>query len=213
MRHLYETALNVEHLYAHVDRDAAVFRYVKFGTLQMLLHEIDELQYLAETEREVDDERLARLHSMTDAYGEFRAKDRADGTRRWRDSWSGKTTRALAEASEHKLRLAQYRLLFHGEWSEQTHGAPVTYLDGIFRTVTATWAQDVVTHDRFRIAQTAMLLQTIYLELWLMLDNVPNPDADLMLGWSETVARTARSLSPEQWDAMTRIASDGAAER
>lgn len=200
VRHLFEMALNAEHLYSFADRDAAVFRFVKFGTLQKIVGEIEELEYRKSTGRAVDQERLQRLYSLTEGFGEFRAKDRADGTRRWRESWSGKTTRALAEASEHRMREAQYRMLFRGEWSEQTHGSPVTYLDGVFRTVSATWAEDVLAGDLFRIAQTAMLLQTLYLELWRQLDSIPNPDAAFMLAWSEAVADSARSLAPAEWD-------------
>jgi hypothetical protein len=34
VRHLYEMALNIDHLYSFADRDQAVLRYVRFGTLQ-----------------------------------------------------------------------------------------------------------------------------------------------------------------------------------
>lgn len=201
VRRLYELALNVEHLYSYVDRDAAVLRYVRFGMLQATLSQIDELEYRQDTGRVFDADRVDRLRAVTEDFGEFRLKDRADGTRRWRDTWCAKNTRDLAELSDHALRVPQYQMLYRGQWSEQSHGSPVTFLAGVFRTVTEHWMDDVLEADRFRIAQDAMLLQTLYLELWIMLDSIPEPDPDTMLRWSRAVSAAARRLNPEQWDA------------
>ena len=200
VRHLYELSLNVEHLYTFSDRDDAVRRYVGYGTLQELLNQIAELEYRQSTGRAVDPDRLQRLHAMTDHFVQIRGKVKSDGTRGWKPSWSGRSTRALAEASKHPMREPQYRLLFQGEWSEQTHGSPVTFIDGVFRTVGATWSEDVLDSDLVRVAQAAMLLQTLYIELWQMLESIPSPNPEQALRWSESAASTARSLHPEQWD-------------
>jgi hypothetical protein len=207
VRHLYEIALNIEHLNAQPDRNAAVERYVRYGTLQRILNETAELEYRQTTRRAINPERLGRLRQLAGALAEFRGKDKNDGTPNWHTSWSGKSTRALAELSQHPMREPQYRLLFQGEWSEQTDGSPITFLDGVFRTVTPDWADEILDSDLIHIAQAAMLLQTLYIELWLMLDSIPNPDPDAALRWSETVAKTARSLNPDQWDMISQPAT------
>lgn len=60
---------------------------------------------------------------MTDDVGEFRLKDHADGTRRWRDSRCAKKARDLAELPDHALRVPQYQMLYRGSGQNKPTGA------------------------------------------------------------------------------------------
>jgi hypothetical protein len=113
------------------------------------------------------------------------------GKVRWKPSWSGHTTRFLAEQSEHSLRQDQYQLLF-AAWSDETHGAPTALIGNMFpgnRTV-----EEVIAFDDIRIAETVTVAISLFLELWTLLPHVPQLDPMKGLEWTSRMIAEANKL-------------------
>jgi hypothetical protein len=179
----------MEHLRAQPDRDAAIFRYAKFGLYQTVLHEHLQLLYDQKTGRTIDTERLATLGRMLDqTFPEFRRVDEK-GKLHVAPSWSGHSARYLAEQSKRRLRADQYELMF-AAWSEQAHATPAALMDSIFPA--ARPVDDVVATDHARITETLTMAVTLFLELWMLLPNVPQADSVQLLGWTNRMLVEAR---------------------
>jgi hypothetical protein len=188
LRQLFELLINMENLAEQPDRDAAIFRYAKFGLYQKVLHQHLNLLYDQKTGRDIDTERLAVLGKMLEeTFPEFRRVE--DGKLRLAPSWSGHKARYLAEQSKHRLRGDQYKLMF-ASWSEQVHAAPAALMDNIFPSNRA--VDDVVASDDARIAETVTMAITLFLELWMLLRNVPAADPVQRLGWTTRMIAEAQ---------------------
>lgn len=86
--------------------------------------------YSKRTGRPYSEEVDAKLRqALLVEFGEFRVKDKHDGTPQFISSWSGKNIKELAEASNNTMRLMQYEALYKGVWSEQTHVSPAVLVD------------------------------------------------------------------------------------
>lgn len=189
LRQLFELVINMEYLAAQADREAAIFRYGKFGLLQEVRHQYLTLLYDRKTGREIDAERLAILEQMLEqSFTEFRSVD-AKGKVHWSPSWSGHSARYLAEQSKQRLRVDQYDLLF-SPWSEQAHAAPTTLMENMFPRGLS--AEEVVAADDVEILQTVMMAITLFLELWTLLSYVPQAEAEQRLEWTSVVIEEAR---------------------
>jgi hypothetical protein len=188
VRQLFELVLNMEYLATQPDREAAIFRYSKYGLLQTVRHQHLAVLYDQKTDRPIDEQRLAMLESMLEqAFPEFRSVDRT-GKVRWKPNWSGHTTRYLAEQSENSLRQDQYQLLFVA-WSEETHGAPAALIGNMFpgnRTV-----EEIIASDDTRIAETVTMAISLFLELWTLLPHVPQVDPMKGLEWTNRMIAEA----------------------
>ena len=177
-------------------------RYAKFGLLQQITTDLAEIGYGRATGRVTSADREAALRAALDAqFSEFRKKDRADGSPKFATSWCDKTTRDLAEASANALHLMQYRHLYQGAWSEQTHGSPVVFLDSMFTSASDSWIEDVTRSDDQRVVEAAMMLVTLFCELWMLLEHFPGPPPTAAIGWTEAIRDTAQRLNPEGWEA------------
>jgi hypothetical protein len=189
VRQLFELVLNMENLATQPDREARIFRYSKYGLLQTVRHQHLAALYDRKTGRSIDEQRLAWLESMLEqAFPEFRSVDKM-GKVRWKPSWSGHTTRYLAEQSKNSLRLDQYQLLF-AAWSEETHGAPAALIGNMFlgnRTV-----EEVIASDDTRIAETITMAISLFLELWTLLPHVPQVDPMKGLEWTSRMIAEAK---------------------
>jgi hypothetical protein len=131
LRQLFELVINLEHVAAQPDREAAIFRYAKYGLLQTVRHQQLDLRYQLETGRAIDEQRLAVLEEMLEqTFPEFRSVG-STGHVHFAKSWSGHHARYLAEQSPHPLRANQYELLYIS-WSEQTHAAPAALMETMF---------------------------------------------------------------------------------
>lgn len=189
LRQLFELVINMEYLATQPDREAAIFRYSKYGLLQEVRHQYRTLLYDEKTGRAIDTQRLAVLEQMLErTFPEFRRVS-AQGTVHWLPSWSGHSARYLAEKSTHRLRLDQYELLF-STWSEQAHGAPVALMDSLFPGGLP--PEQIVASDDAEIIQTVTMAITLFLELWMMLPHVPQPDAAQRLEWQNSMIAEAR---------------------
>lgn len=189
VRQLFELVINMEYLAAQPDRTKSIFHYAKYGLLQVVRHDYEDLLYDKKTGRPVDASRLAILESMLEhTFPEFRSVG-TTGQVRWAHSWSGRSARFLAEQSGHPLREDQYRLLFSA-WSEQTHASPATLLDNMFGHGLP--IDKVVASDETRIAETVTNALTFFLELWTLLPHAPVVDYVKYLEWTNTVIAEAQ---------------------
>ncbi len=189
VRQLFEFVLNMEYLGTLPDRDAAIFRYAKYGLLQKVQHQYLHLLYDQKTGRPVDEERLATLAQMLEqTFPEFRTVD-DKGKVHSHKTWSGHTARYLAEKSAHPLREDQYHLMFV-TWSEQAHGAPAALMENLFPRVDA--VDEVVAADDARVAETVTMAITLFLELWMLLPHVPQVDPAPRLAWTTALMKEAR---------------------
>jgi hypothetical protein len=189
LRQLFELVINVEYLARQPDREAAVFRYSKYGLLQGVRHQYLTLLYDQKTGRTIDTQRLGVLEQMQEkTFSEFR-RINAQGTVHWLPSWSGHAARYLAEQSKHPLRADQYDLLF-STWSEQAHGAPAALMDNMFPRGLP--ADQIVASDDAEIIQTVTMAITFFLEIWMLLPYVPQADAAQRLEWTKSMIAEAR---------------------
>jgi hypothetical protein len=97
-------------------------------------------------------------------------------------------TRRLAELSSHRLRKKQYELLF-SSWSEQVHAAPGALLDDLFRREID--VAKIVRDDVTRSAEALSMGVTLFLELAMLLPNLPQLDPASVFKWTNVLAREA----------------------
>jgi hypothetical protein len=189
LRQLFELVINMEYLGGQPDREAAIFRFSKYGLLQTVRHQYLTLLYDQKTGRTIDTQRLAILEQMLEqTFPEFQRVN-ARGTVHWLPSWSGRAARYLAEQSTHPLRADQYELLF-STWSEQAHGAPAALIDNMFPPGLP--AEQIVASDDAEVIQTVTTAVTLFLEIWMLLPHVPQVDAAKRLEWMNSMIAEAR---------------------
>jgi hypothetical protein len=136
-RQLFELLVNVEYLAAQDDPVIAATKFARFGTLQALLGRLEGLRYTEQTGRPVDQVHKARLLELLADFEDLRQSKNRD---KWRQNWSGTSTRDLAELSAHQpLRQAQYFQLFSA-WSEQVHAAPAALIPGMFPLINPSYS-------------------------------------------------------------------------
>lgn len=184
-RQLFELVVNLEFLNASENREQEALRFAKFGLLQTVRAQLTTITYARETGRQADEQRITDLERMLEVgYDEFR-------TRRggFVKSWSGRSTRELAElSSQQPLRTAQYLQLFVA-WSEQIHAAPVSLLDGVFPRHTI---EQVIAQDDIRVAEIAAMCVVLYTDLWRQLLTLPSLDEERVARWQRTLMTEAR---------------------
>lgn len=164
-RQLFELRVNVEYLVASGD---AKRRYAKFAILQHLLRQRAEYEYSLEVGRAVDQGHLAEIERILSGqeFEEYR-----DRKRRFRDNWSGKSVRSLAEESSSPMLGKQYRLIYGG-WSNEVHAGPIAVASeaslGVGRD-----DSDVRILRAIRTDEVASISVQLFLEVWKLLE-IPN---------------------------------------
>jgi len=193
VRQLFELLVNVEHIAAQPDREETVFRFAKFGLLQIVRSQRVMLDYERATGRPVDQGRAATLDGLLEhGFPEFRKVD-AKGRVVWSRSWCGKNVKALTRGSRNALRHAQYEQLFV-LWSEQVHAAPAALMGGLFPSDATGDVADVVALDDLRVAETGSIAVTLFAELWRVLPTVAPLDDHVLGGWATALIRQAQTL-------------------
>ncbi|MFL6139666.1 MAG: DUF5677 domain-containing protein [Frankiaceae bacterium] len=192
-RQLFELLVNMEYLGAKPDREEACLRYQKFGLLQLAERIRREVEYDRSTGRPVAEERLRRATAVlaSPSLEEFRGKNG-----KWKPSWSGHSTRFLAEQSPSPMRVKQYEQVFV-TWSEETHGAPVALLDAMMPHDPATWVDTQTADDDREVGQMILMLVTLYLELWRSLPHAPKLDLAKQLEWTTELMNEVRASGSE----------------
>ncbi|MFE9018407.1 DUF5677 domain-containing protein [Streptomyces sp. NPDC007808] len=193
-RQLFELLVNIEHLASFDNRETALKQYNRFGLLQWLLAESRRIDFEKERGRHPGTPLESTIKDFLDkGFDEFKLSPRADGTMRWRTSWSGKTTRTLAELSSDTMRIRQYELLFSA-WSEQTHATPSVFATNLFdqyeeEVIADAYAKamdalpdssrliteagfPLINGARRREAETLSMSVTLFVHLWQQLPNV-----------------------------------------
>jgi hypothetical protein len=189
VRQLFEIVVNVEYMNAQLDRAAAEFRFAKYGLLQMVLDQHGTLEYDERTGRQIDQQRRDVLERMLESsFPEFRSVG-PTGVVHWAKSWSGHTTRRLAELSPQRLRLDQHRRL-NSAWSEQSHATPSVFLESVVGRHQLT--DVVVANDDTRIAETISVAISLYIELRRLLPCLPASDLGLQLDWTRRLIEEAQ---------------------
>jgi hypothetical protein len=94
-RQLFELIVNFEHLNLQADREQAALRFTKLGLLQTIRAQLRLADYERATGRRVDEQQISVLeHLLRNGYEEVRVDAKKH---QFAHSWSGKTTRDLAE--------------------------------------------------------------------------------------------------------------------
>ncbi|WP_406078300.1 DUF5677 domain-containing protein [[Kitasatospora] papulosa] len=205
-RQLFELLVNIEHLNSLPDRSAAQDKYTGFGFVQFFLSESRRIEFDKQRGRPGATDWELAVTDFLSKSSQFQFPPRADGTVRWQKSWSGKTTRALAESSPDPLRAAQYELLFSA-WSEQTHAAPGSFTTSLFVAF-----EDQIIADEFpvgenvtfeksrplagaglRSAQTIGIATLFLLQLWHQLPNIRHPDPKKSRMWTSIIRKLTES--------------------
>lgn len=181
-RQIFEFVLNMEYLASQPDREKQTFLYAKFGLLQHVRTEQKLMCYAKETGRPYDEERLFLINNfIEDDFDEFRS----NRGKLW-NSWSGKTTRQLAELSKNGLRASEYDMLFT-KWSEEAHGVPASLLSSLFHQQIK--VDELVASDYQEIAQLITLALRFFLELWMLLPHGPRIDGSTLLEWTTQLSQ------------------------
>lgn len=190
IRQTFELLLNMEHLVAQPVFDEAMLEYATFGLSQEIRARRATADYDQATGRPVDPATVERLDAtLESAFPQFRTV-KASGKVVWANSWTGKTTRELAEGSPSPMRAAQYRHLFT-TWSEQMHGAPVVHLAPLMSKGIPT---EVMRDDDVRVSEYAGMALALFVELWRVLPDVPPIDPVRAARWTDAVLRQAAAL-------------------
>ncbi|MEV4999107.1 hypothetical protein [Streptomyces niveus] len=204
-RQLFELLVNMEHLGSFADRKEVCGIHTGFGLLQFFLAESRRIEFEKGRGRPPGSPWEVSVKDFLDNhFADFRLTPRPDGSTRWQTSWSGKTTRALAEASPDPMRVSQYELLF-STWSEQTHATP-----GVFATDLFVQHEDEIIEEALaevdevplevlraisgvgrREVQTLSMASLLFLQLWQQLPNVRQPSSDEFDKWQATIKRHA----------------------
>lgn len=181
-RQIFEFVLNMEYLASQPDRERQTFLYAKFGLLQHLRTEQKLMCYAKETGRTYDEERFLFINNFIDGdFDEFRSSR----GKLW-NSWSGKTTRQLAELSKNGFRAAEYDMLFT-KWSEEAHGVPASLLSSLFHQQIK--VDDLVVSDYQEITQLITLALRFFLELWMLLPHGPKIESSMLLEWATQLSQ------------------------
>ncbi len=205
-RQLFELLVNMEHLGSFADRDEALRIYNGFGLMQYFLAESLRIEFEKKRGRPTGSSwELSVRNFLDNNCAHFKLPPRADGTVRWRKSWSGKTTRALAELSPDPMRVPQYELLF-STWSEQTHATPGAFATGLFieyedEIIAEALSKidripleisQVLAGARLRQVQTLGVTTLFFLQIWHQLPKVPQPDSIQSNKWNAIIKNYAR---------------------
>jgi hypothetical protein len=184
-RQLFELVLTAEDLERAESREAAVDTYVRFARLTMVRHAMTEARYRKSTGRLANEERLTKIDALllSDQFKEFRV-DTKKGIR-WQDSWTKKTVRQRAAASEVSIRLAQYEGLY-GPWSDQVHAAPSAVMQSLIVAEDGDIKKAAIKEDDRNIAETLGSAIALFLELWGRLPTAPDKDPEQHYDWLET---------------------------
>ncbi|MEU2619760.1 DUF5677 domain-containing protein [Streptomyces sp. NPDC007157] len=208
-RQLFELLVNMEHLASFPDRGTAISKYNAFGLLQYFLSEVRRMDYEKERGRPEGTRWEASVRDTLDKhYDDFKLPPKADGTTRWRSSWSGKTTRDLAESSPDSMRIRQYVLLFT-TWSEQAHAAPGVFAADLFvqyeeEVIAEAFAEikeelnvslDLIAGVAKREAQTLYMAIIHFMQLWQQLPKVSAPKREVDLWLRNAGAFMAQRVS------------------
>lgn len=200
-RQLFELLVNMEHFGTFATREEGQRLYNGFGLLQFFLAELRRIEFEKEKGRTADTPwELSVKDYLENHCTEFSLPPRADGAKRWRSSWSGKTTRALAESSPHPMRVTQYELLFSA-WSEQTHATPGVFASDLFLQYEEEVIADAIAEIdgvsteslppisgvARREVQTLSMAIALFMQLWEQLPNVPQPDPERSRSWLEGI--------------------------
>jgi hypothetical protein len=179
-RQLFELLVNMEYLTSQADPEKERLRYAKFGLLQYAQSRLREMDYIRATGRPVEEDQETFIRDLLagKAFEEFRARDG-----RWKSSWSGKSTKALAELSQEPMRIKQYDQAFV-TWSEETHAAPIALLEGMLPRAEEGWVERQIAKDDRETGQMILMLVTLFLELWRILPGASELDLEVQLGWT-----------------------------
>ncbi|MFE1781379.1 DUF5677 domain-containing protein [Streptomyces sp. NPDC059506] len=204
-RQLFELLVNMEYLGSFADRKKACRIHSGFGLFQFFLAESRRIEFEIGRGRPAGSSWETSVKDFLDNHcADFRLTPRPDGSARWRTSWSGKTTRALAEASPDPMRVSQYELLF-STWSEQTHATPGVFVTDLFvryedEIIDEALAEvdgvppevlRAITGVGRREVQTLSMTNLLFLQLWQQLPNVRQPSSDEFSRWQATIKRHA----------------------
>lgn len=186
-RQIYELVLNMEALGRAENREEASITFARYGLLQKLLHQLEEISYDRDTGRPYDQERLDELIRRRDSaiFLDFRI-EKVGKPVSWRRSWTGKTTWQLAEESSSQMRVPQYRNLFK-RWSEEAHGAPSAHIDNMFRRTGEDWAEQVVKQDDRENSEVTQMAMLLFVDLWQLLPAAAPFPASQALDWSNRI--------------------------
>jgi len=204
-RQLFELLVNLEHISQQPDPQAARFKYAKYGLMQFAERTRRNLDYERATGRAVDEElaqQVAQVLASPD-FDEFK-----DSKGKWLKSWSGRTTRRLAELSPSEMRLKQYEMLF-SEWSEETHAAPGALIGAIVGRQETDWVERAVAEDDREIGQLILLLVVLFLETTRTLEGVPTPDLEHQLMWMARLDAELRSRGLRPAEPLVADSGDG----
>ncbi len=205
-RQLFELLVNIEHFRTFDTREEAQQIYNRFGLLQFFLAELRRIEFEKKEKGRTADTpwELSVRNYLDNHCTEFKLPSRDDGVKRWRTSWSGKTTRALAESSPNPVRVTQYELLFSA-WSEQTHATPGVFAGDLFlqyeEEVVAEAIAEIhgvspellppISGAARREAQTLSMAVALFIQLWEQLPHVPQPGPERSRNWIEVVGSFA----------------------
>jgi hypothetical protein len=195
-RELFELLVNMEHVARGPDPDAEVFRWAKYGVLQRVRRQIREIDYARSTGRTVDEVRAQALaEALEKGFPEFATEK--NGRLRFARSWTGLTTKDLADRSPNPLRAAQYEQL-NSVWSEEIHATPAALLDAVFPDDGGEdWVRRAVDDD-VESAQVATMTVTLFLELVRAPPLAPAFDARREPEWTRSLKEEAVRLGAAQ---------------
>jgi len=188
VRQLFELLVNMEYLGALPDRAVGIDRYRQFGLLQFFQQEERKIAYSESTGRSVNPEIKSMIENhLENSFSAFRGRPKPNGKPNWNSSWSGKTTRDLADCSSDRMRPHQYEHLFR-VWSEQTHASPGALIQGLMGGADENWLEELLAADDKEIVETVSMTFMLFVSLWVTLPHIPRIPEEVR-DWARTIMR------------------------
>ncbi len=219
-RQIFELLVTAEYIRSQADPPRSATQFTRFGFLQQMLARLEEMGYLEQTGRVVNEEVRTELRRLLEDFDDLRVGKNRD---RWPRNWSGHSTARLAELSPRQpIRRHQYRQLFNA-WSEQVHGSPSALLPGMFPQIEPEY-NDLLEDDLKPSSEVAAMTIILFAELWVMLPAVPSPAEEQRREWSRAIFTEARGFGasmppkppsdqPNQRASSEDVSDQGSAEQ
>lgn len=175
VRQLFELCVHMEHIETYPNRAAAVARFSEYGDLQQLLRAQRELQHNHNSGQSASVEDATTIETaLAHPHKSQFLRTSKDGKRtHWAQSWCDKNLKELCLASERKLRMMNYEILYSA-WSEQIHGAPGSLYERIRFHLSPGPLDYYQALETDRVNGIGTMAVTMLLELWERLPGSPS---------------------------------------
>ncbi|QYH34583.1 DUF5677 domain-containing protein [Salinibacterium sp. M195] len=182
-RQMFELLINVEHLLAQPDEDAAWADYKNFAMAADLQARRRAMTFAMGDGYQDSDDSAADLDECLalEVFDQFR-----DRHQNIRDSWSGKSAYKLAEQSSRSERLRQYQY-YYRTWSAQAHAGPSSIIESLVPHSAAGAVEDFTGRTIRETLHLIAMLILLFSDLVIALDILAPSTHERISSWRQAM--------------------------